>query len=63
MSKITVSRHDLVFTTGCRILDDLERGVDNTDAKLDRSMKRLKKFIRDTEGLSLWSLTIPFASS
>ncbi|KAK1232530.1 hypothetical protein PQX77_004338 [Marasmius sp. AFHP31] len=31
------------------LLDDLERNVDRTDSKLSASMKKLKKFIRDSE--------------
>jgi hypothetical protein len=34
-----------------RLLTDLEAGVDNTTTKLDSSMKKLQKFIRDTEGM------------
>lgn len=40
----------LMLTAHNRMLDDLERGVDNTDDKLARSMKTLQKFIKDTEG-------------
>ena len=32
------------------MLSDLERGVDTTQNKLDSSLKRLRKFIRDNEG-------------
>jgi len=31
------------------MLGDLESNVDNSNAKLDTAMKKLKKFIRDTE--------------
>ncbi|KZT34394.1 hypothetical protein SISSUDRAFT_1026629 [Sistotremastrum suecicum HHB10207 ss-3] len=31
------------------MLDDLERNVDRTDSKLNTAMKKLQKFIRDTE--------------
>lgn len=34
-----------------RMLVDLEQGVDRTDAKLDSAMQRMKKFIRQTEGM------------
>jgi hypothetical protein len=34
-----------------RMLDDLERGVDQTDSKLGDAMRKMRKFIRDTEGL------------
>ena len=32
------------------MLDDVERGVDRTDSKLNNAMRRMKKFIRQTEG-------------
>lgn len=32
------------------MLDDLETGVDRTDNKLSDAMRRMKKFIRQTEG-------------
>jgi hypothetical protein len=47
------------------MLDDLEQGVDRTDSKLQGSLKKLKKFIRDTEGALLvcfrnhWLMTVP----
>jgi len=31
------------------MLEDIERGVDNSSAKLNSAMKRMRKFIRDTE--------------
>lgn len=31
------------------MLEDLERGVDHSGAKLDNAMKRMRKFVRDTE--------------
>jgi len=31
------------------MLDDIERGVDRSGPKLDDTMKRMRKFIRDTE--------------
>jgi hypothetical protein len=34
-----------------RMLNDLEAGVDRTENKLGGAMKRMKKFIRDTEGV------------
>ena len=34
------------------MLDDLERNVDRSDSKLDNAMRKMKKFIRDTEGIS-----------
>lgn len=34
------------------MLDDLERNVDRTDSKLSDAMRRMKKFIRQTEGKS-----------
>lgn len=33
-----------------RMLDDLERGVDRSDSKLQHAMKKMRKFVRDTEG-------------
>lgn len=35
-----------------RMLDDVERNVDRTDSKLNSAMRKMKKFIRDTEGIS-----------
>lgn len=32
-----------------RMLGDLEEGVDRSDSKLKTSMRRMQKFIRDTE--------------
>ena len=32
------------------MLDDLEANVDTTDSKLQKNLKRLKKFVRETEG-------------
>lgn len=34
------------------MLGDLEQGVDQSDAKLSGAMRRMKKFIRQTEGSS-----------
>lgn len=34
-----------------RILDDVERNVDRTDSKLNSAMRKMKKFVRDTEGI------------
>lgn len=31
------------------MLDGIEQGVDRSNAKLDSAMKRMRKFIRDTE--------------
>ena len=31
------------------MLGDIEQGVDHSSAKLDSAMKRMRKFIRDTE--------------
>jgi len=42
-----------------RMLDDLERGVDRTDGKLNDSMLRLRKFLRDSEEKgSTWCIGI-----
>lgn len=35
-----------------RMLHDLEGNVDRTDGKLSSAMKKMQKFIRDTEGNS-----------
>ncbi|KAI9459789.1 t-SNARE [Boletus coccyginus] len=41
------------------MLDDLERNVDRSDSKLDSAMRKMKKFIRDTEDTkSGWCITI-----
>ena len=32
------------------MLDDLDRGVDQTDSKLSDAMRRMRKFVRETEG-------------
>jgi hypothetical protein len=32
-----------------RMLDGIEQGVDRSGAKLDDAMKRMRKFVRDTE--------------
>jgi len=32
-----------------RMLDDLERGVDQTDSKLSDAMRKMRKFLRDSE--------------
>lgn len=37
----------------CRMLDDLERGVDRSDSRLQDAMKKMRKFVRDTEGSTL----------
>lgn len=36
-----------------RMLDDIDRTVDKTDSKLNDAMRKMKKFIRQTEGTSL----------
>lgn len=33
-----------------RMLDDLETNVERTDTKLQSSLKRLQRFVRETEG-------------
>jgi hypothetical protein len=35
------------------MLGDLEQGVTTSDQKLSSAMKRMRKFIRDTEGKSI----------
>lgn len=41
------------------MLDDLEANVDRTDSKLSNAMRRMKKFVRDTEETkSGWCITI-----
>jgi len=46
----------------CRMLDDLDHGVDQTDSKLSDAMRRMRKFVRDTEGQfpspSIWDLGV-----
>jgi len=32
------------------MLEDLDRNVDRTDSKLSDAMRRMRKFVRDTEG-------------
>jgi len=34
----------------CRMLDDLDHGVDQTGSKLSDAMRRMRKFVRETEG-------------
>jgi hypothetical protein len=34
------------------MLDDLDRGVDRTDSKLSDAMRKMRKFVRETEGQS-----------
>lgn len=41
------------------MLDDIEQGVDRSNAKLDGAMKRMRKFIRDTEETkSSWCIVV-----
>ncbi|KAH0835831.1 hypothetical protein J3R83DRAFT_9699 [Lanmaoa asiatica] len=41
------------------MLDDIEQDVDHTDSKLDSAMRKMKKFIQDTEDTkSGWCITI-----
>ncbi|CCM03287.1 uncharacterized protein FIBRA_05415 [Fibroporia radiculosa] len=42
------------------MLDDLEQGVDKSDAKLGDAMQRMKRFIRQTEGKFLLSCSVSF---
>ena len=46
---LDMSQH--CINTAYRMLDDLERNVDHTDSKLDSAMRKMKKFIRETEGI------------
>lgn len=46
-----------MLTSLGRMLGDLEANVDQTDSKLSNAMRRLKKFVRDTEGKSRTVLT------
>jgi syntaxin 6 len=32
------------------MLEDLDRGVDQTDSKLSDAVRRMRKFVRETEG-------------
>ena len=34
----------------CRMLEDLDRGVERTDSKLSDAMRRMRNFVRETEG-------------
>lgn len=43
---VCLSTSDLMY----RMLVDLERNVDHTDSKLNDAMRRMRKFIRQTEG-------------
>ncbi|KAN0084542.1 t-SNARE [Tylopilus felleus] len=41
------------------MLDDVERNVDRSDSKLDGAMRRMRKFMRDTEDTkSGWCITV-----
>lgn len=40
------------------MLDDLDRGVDRTDGKLSGAMRRMRKFIRETEGQFYCQLSV-----
>lgn len=52
-------RIDLGLMFPVRMLDDMEQGVDRSNAKLDGAMKRMRKFIRDTEETkSSWCIVI-----
>jgi hypothetical protein len=44
--------------TLCRMLGDLDRNVDRTDSKLSDAMRRMRKFIRETEGQYIVSYTV-----
>lgn len=50
MEAVFVPRLTFIST---RMLSNLEAGVDRTQTKLNGAMKRMQKFIRDTEGESL----------
>jgi syntaxin 6 len=39
----------LLITALFRMLDDLEQGVDQTDSKLSDAMRKMRKFLRDSE--------------
>lgn len=43
-----------------RLLTDLEQGVDQTENKLGGAMKKMQKFIRDTEGVQLHNFIVSF---
>ena len=42
------------------MLDDLDRGVDRTDSKLSDAMRRMRKFVRETEGQFPCHLLVPW---
>ena len=49
----------LLITVLSRMLDDLEQEVDQTDSKLSEAMRKLRKFLRDSEERgSGWCITI-----
>lgn len=39
----------LIPHVSSRMLDDLEQGVDQTDSKLNDAMRKMRKFLRDSE--------------
>ena len=39
-----------LYSLLARMLQDLEQGVDRSEAKLNSAMSRMRKFIRQTEG-------------
>lgn len=43
-------RNAQTFEYTIRMLHDLESNVDQTDSKLNSALKKMQKFIRDTEG-------------
>jgi syntaxin 6 len=43
----------------CRMLGDLDRGVDRTDSKLSDAMRRMRKFVREIEGQFRCCLSVP----
>lgn len=49
----------VILIPRARMLEDIERGVDHSSAKLDSAMKRMRNFIRDTEETkSGWCIVI-----
>lgn len=50
---MSVQRSFVILTRSLirsRMLDDLDHGVDRTGSKLSDAMRRMRKFVRETEG-------------
>ena len=49
--EVIILKWSLTYAGYFRLLDDLGQNVDRTDTKLGGAMKKMRKFIRETEGL------------